>query len=84
MENENYEVSSKPGQIEDFQNSQGHFLLVNLPINDEGTLNATMCLKSLHMYIDKLEQEILDNLASRNMDHGMDNMTVDPPVKKEK
>jgi hypothetical protein len=90
VKNENYSVSSKPGQIEDFHNSQGHFLLVNLPMNEEGTLNSHMCLKSLHLYIEQLEQDIYEGITSKNKDHGMDNMTADasnqledPPVQEE-
>ena len=45
---ERYNVTaSKPGALEDFSNSQGHFVLYNLPLLEDGTLDMEKCLENL-------------------------------------
>ncbi len=71
---ERYNVTAEPGDIENFVNSQGHFILYNLPMLEEGTIDMSKCLQNFRQYLEKLNTQYEEAARERNLDHAMDNM----------
>jgi len=68
---------SKPGKCESFYNSQNHFVLMNIPLTEDGTIDMDLSLEEFEKFLEEMNEDMTEAANEINNDHAMANMDAD-------
>ena len=67
---------SKPGKCETFYNN-GHFVLMNILLTDNGTIDIESNLEEFETFLEDMNHGMIEAANEKNKDHAMANMDAD-------